>query len=295
LVVNVFIGAHLVPCRGYVVMKTLALLMSLSLLLAACAPASPVATPTELTATANPTPTPTITPTPTETPLPPTATATPNVEATQTVEFEATKAEALQMVSIKLETPDDLKNLPVLDDVKDFDSGKVQEEERWLIDHVLPKANIKLPITWRINKDKSGGFSWIDYNAITEPDIVDYRGVSAFFVMHNGKKMLRIGVEYGGPGQLIHFNFEDPTWWTNPKWTNDLIAAFNRDGWQIMPVIQFGTETAFAPEIYNNEVNLERLKTGDQFFADWVNYRQLPDGADRIVISGQVWPWGVAK
>ncbi len=168
----------------------------------------------------------------------------------------------MKMVATELKTSGDLKNLPVIgDDTVVFESGEVQGvEEDWLIKNVLPKADIKLPTTWRINKDKKTGLSWMDYNAITEPNVVDYRGVCAFFVMHNGIKMLRLGFEYGGPGQLIHFNLENSKWWTDPERIKNIIAAFNRDGEQMLPIIQYGTETAFAPEKYNNEVNLERLK-----------------------------------
>jgi hypothetical protein len=48
-------------------------------------------------------------------------------------------------VSIKLDSLEDFKTLPVLDDVQGFDSGKVQEIEHWLIDNVLPPAEMKLP------------------------------------------------------------------------------------------------------------------------------------------------------
>jgi len=177
-------------------------------LLSGCA--APATTPTF-----TPTPFSTNTPQPSKTPIPTlteTPTATPNAEATKQTEFEAKKAEALKMVSIKLDSPEDFATLPVLDDVADFDSGKVQEAEHWLIENVLPPANINLPESWSIGGNHQTGFLIMDWDHISEPNVKVYRFVDAFFVMRDGVKMLRIGLEFGGPGQLIHLNFEDPRW-----------------------------------------------------------------------------------
>ena len=195
--------------------KSLAAISSISLIATACSTVLPPKTPdapSTLAPVATQTAIPTATETPTSTEIP-TATATPDAEATkqaQQAEFEAKKAEALKMVSIKLDSPEDFATLPVLDDVNDFDSGKVQAEEYWLIDNVLPTANLALPSSWRTACNDQTGFCSVSYNTISENNVVTYHGVDAFFVMRNGKKMLRIGVEYGGKDQLIHFNFEDP-------------------------------------------------------------------------------------
>ena len=163
-------------------------------LLSGCA--APATTPTF-----TPTPFSTNTPQPSKTPIPTlteTPTATPNAEATKQTEFEAKKAEALKMVSIKLDSPEDFATLPVLDDVADFDSGKVQEAEYWLIDNVLPPSDTKLPESWRAETNEKSGYCNMMYNLISEGNVDNYRGVGAFFVIRDGKKMLRLGVEYGG-------------------------------------------------------------------------------------------------
>jgi hypothetical protein len=191
-------------------------------------------------------------------------------------------------VSIKLNSPEDFNRLPVLDDVADFDSGKVQTAEHWLIENVLPPAEIQLPESWRIAGNTATGFYFMSYNQISEANIVTYRADFAFFVMREGKKMLRLGVEFGGPGQLMNFNLEDPRWWTDPEWQRALILGFNRSGKafeRILPTVSFGTEPAFAPEIYTRKVYQERDHGGNQFFLDWIKNRQLPDGADRTVFG----------
>ena len=101
-------------------------------------------------------------------------------------------------MSIKLDSLEDFKTLPVLDDVQGFDSGKVQEIEHWLIDNVLPPAEMKLPDSWRIESNPKTGFYMMGYDLNTNSKANTYRGVSAFFVMRDGKKMLRLGVEYRG-------------------------------------------------------------------------------------------------
>jgi hypothetical protein len=153
---------------------------------------TPTSLPTEKT---TPTTLPTLKPTATATAKP---TATPDVEATKQAEFETRKAEALKMVSIKLDSPEDFNTLPVLDDVADFDSGKVQEAEYWLIDNVLPPSDTKLPESWRAETNEKSGYCNMMYNLISEGNVDNYRGVGAFFVIRDGKKMLRLGVEYGG-------------------------------------------------------------------------------------------------
>jgi hypothetical protein len=109
-------------------------------------------------------PTATVTATPPEPPTPsptPEVMATQNTEATKQAEFETRKAEAFKMVAIKLDSPEDFNTLPVLDDVNDFDSGKVQAEERWLIENVLPPADIKLPESWNSSCNDATGFCTI--------------------------------------------------------------------------------------------------------------------------------------
>ncbi len=250
------------------------------------------------------TPEPSPTPTPTETPIPtaavtetPSLTTTPNAEATKQAEFETKKAEALKMVSIKLESRKDFATLPVLGDVVDFDSGKVQEAEHFLIDNVLPPADIKLPKDWRADISGTMNYSSMIYDMVAGRDVNTYRGVSAFFVMRDGKKMLRLGVEYGGPGQLIHFNFEDPKWWTDPVYIKTLIATFHRTDIIMFPMITYGTfnsnklrqagnyiiiADASSAESYSVKRALER---SNQFAIDWANNRQLPDGADKTVFG----------
>jgi hypothetical protein len=282
------------PCKGLTRRDfiTLAGIMALAAGCGKVLPISPSATSTETpipSATATETPTPSQTPTitPTETP-----TETPNVEATATAEFEAKKAEALSMVSIKLESPEDFATLPLLDDVNDFDSGKVQEAEYWLIDNVLPPVDLQLPKSWRISCEQQIGFCRMAYNVITESNLVIYRGVGAFFVMRDGKKMLRLGFEYGGKDQLIHFNYEDPRWWTDPALMEVLIACFNHIHYEISLVVQYGSLN--TPEIYNEiykrKITLERSRDGNQFFKDWISNRQLPEWADRTVFGGSAPP-----
>ena len=244
-----------------------------------------------------------------ETPIPaaptPEATATPNAEATKQAEFETRKAEALKMVSIKLDSPEDFASLPVLDDVADFDSGKVQEAEYWLIDNVLPPADIKLPESWRTACNDATSFCTMSYDMISEANVNVYRGVTAFFVMRDGVQMLRLGVEYGGSGQLIHFNFEDPKWWTDPVRIKTLIAAFNRTDIQMLPISQYGTDYTnwlvlengyligddFSnAESYSRKVTLERSAGGNQFTQYWVDNRLLPAGADTTVFGAFFFP-----
>jgi hypothetical protein len=148
-------------------MARLFLFFLLLALLSGCVAPAPVATVTSTpfsTDTPQPSETPTSSPTVTETPtVTQTATATPNAEATKQAEFEAKKAEALKMVSIKLDSPEDFATLPVLDSKK-FDNGEVQEAIYWIIGNVLPPVpeNLKLPNSWRIDGDE-GGFRWLDY------------------------------------------------------------------------------------------------------------------------------------
>lgn len=252
-------------------------------------PAGTLTFPVDITpATVIPTATvvpPTVTVVPSEIP---TATATQNTEATKQADFEARKAEALKMVGIKLDSPEDFKTLPVLDDVNDFDSGKVQAEEQWLIENVLPPADTKLPTSWRTACNDETGFCWMSYNMISESNIKVYRGATAFFVMRDGIKMLRFGFEYGGPGQLIHFNFEDPKWWTDPKKIEAIIGAFNNADHWIFPIVQYGTTPGSKNELYDREVTLKRVNEGNQFVKDWIHNRQLPVGADRTVFEGSI-------
>jgi hypothetical protein len=230
--------------------------------------------------------------------MPPTA--TPNAEATKQAEFEAKKDEALKMVSIKLDSLEDFATLPVLDDVADFDSGNVQAVGQWLIENVLPPADIKLPDSWRAEGNDAVGFKMMSYDTVKEANVVTYRGVDAFFVMRDGKKMLRLGVEYAGPDQLIYFNFEDPKWWTDPVRMKTLIAAFNRTDVFMWPIVQYGTLNSnnlipdqgylrggdeSSAESYSKKVTLERSAGGNQFAIDWVNNRLLPAGADKTVFG----------
>lgn len=221
-----------------------------------------------------PTETPTITSTPTE---------TPNVEATAQEQFEAKKAEALKMVSIKLDSPEDFATLPVLDDVADFDSGKVQEAEHWLIDNVLPPSDTKLPASWRI-ADGGNGYYWMSYNQISEANVNFYRFVDTFFVMQDGVKMLRIGLEVGGKNQLIHLNFQNPWWWTNSKGMDALISVLHHKDWRLELVVNYGSNLALD-EPYTLQITSERFANGYQFFKDWVKYRQLPPDADKTIIG----------
>jgi hypothetical protein len=189
----------------------------------------------------------------------------------------------------------------VLDDVADFDSGKVQEAEYWLIDNVLPPADIKLPESWNTGCYDVTGYCDMDWDHISEADAKIYRGVSAFFVMRDGKKMLRLGVEYGGPGQLIHFNFEDPKWWTDPVRVKTLIAAFNHTDVLIKPVTQCGTSNLngltprngylaysdqSSAESYTKKVAAERQPGLDNWFGKyWMDNRKLPEGADKTILG----------
>ena len=251
--------------------------------LAACIPAAEVThivAPTDTIMVVAQTPT--AIPTPIETQVP---TATPDLLATQQAEFETKKAEVLMMVSIKLETLEDFRTLPVLDDVADFDSGKVQEAEYFLINNVLPPTETKLPDSWSINCNDANGYCWLDYNRITDKDVKLYRLVDAFFVIRDGKKMLRIGLEFGGKDQLIHINFEDPRWWTDFKRMNGLIADINRNGLEFLLIDNYGSETFSSIELYNRKVTTERIAAGDQMMKYWVKNHMLPDGADKTVFG----------
>ncbi|MEI7846483.1 MAG: hypothetical protein WCK35_11835 [Chloroflexota bacterium] len=237
---------------------------------------------------------------PSSTPIPATATevvfptSTFIPEASPIVDFEAKKAEALKMVSIKLEKPEDFKNLPVLTEA-DF-NGPVQEMEYWLIDNVLPPSDTRLPQSLLKSCNDATGFCIVSYDHITEADTKIYRGVSAFFVEQDGKKMLRLGVEYGGKGQLIHFNFEDPKWWTDPIRMKTLIAGFNRTEVFMDPIASYGTEKQnwlIAKKGYLHDTDASKAEsfskktalTNGQFIDEWFKNRKLPNGVDSTVFG----------
>jgi hypothetical protein len=187
----------------------LGILLLLSALCACqAAGTAPLPTPTtEPTNTALPIATDTRSPT-----ITPTNTPTPDAVATkqaEQAEFEAKKAEALKMVSIKLNSSEDLANLPV-NDARDFDNHNIQDEIHWLINNdkndLPPADDVKLPDTWRIARNNDTGFYWMSYDMLAEARVKTYRSVAAFFVMQDGKMMLRIGVEYGGKDKLVFIN-----------------------------------------------------------------------------------------
>ncbi len=289
-------------------------LVIVSLFLAACGqakgPETPVATATTgpvatLSVSANPTETATWTAVPTEIPTEtasPTATLnTEDATATQEASNETKKAEILKMLSIELKTPEELQNLPVIDE-SDFENGTVLADEMWLIDNVLPPSDTVLPTSWNIESNPDTGFYEMSYNFVTEKDVKSYRGISAFFVMHDGKKMLRIGVEYGGKGQIIHYNLENPKWWTDPISMKTLIDAFNNVNTGLQPIFGYGAignwsklrngyqvgEDSSA-ENYTINYQKDHFAEFQKLAADWVSNRKLPVGADKFLFGVYVY------
>ena len=192
----------------------------------------------------------------------------------------------ISMVSTELNTPEDFANLPVLDDKADFDSGKVQQVGYWLTDNVLPPADIELPDSWGIGGEPKIGFLIMDWDHITEPNIKPYRFVDAFFVIHDGVKMLRVGLEFGGTGQLLYLNFENSSLWNDPSRANALIAALNYNNSELLLVDSYGSLSGSVGP-YTQKVTSERLVDGDQIIKYWIENRKLPEGAD-ITVFGAV-------
>ena len=224
---------------------------------------------------------------------PPSSTATPNVEATKQAKQAAHNVLKKQGIDIKLDSPEDFATLPVLDDKLDFDTGKVQEETYWLIDNVLPPADdIKLPTSYRSSCNKTTGVCIMTWDHIAEPNIKAYRFVGAFFVMRDGVKMLRIGLEYGGPRQLVYINFENPSWWTDSDLTDLLLKAVNLNGRQFYLMDNHvAVESDKNLEPYSVKVMSERVSDGDQLIKYWIENHQLPEDADKTIFSAIIAPY----
>jgi len=176
-----------------------------------------------------------------------------------------------------------------------------------LIDNILPKTESKLPQSWVPSCNDQTKFCIMDYDHSSDRGVDLYSGVSAFFVMQevNGVKvkMLRIGLEYGGPGQLIHLNFQNPKWWTDPVYMKTLIAAFNRETVQFFPIAQYGSDTSnwFTAQggfmIYSDDSANEkfsvlateaRLSKNPDFNKNWADAKDLPEGADEEIFGANI-------
>jgi hypothetical protein len=225
-------------------------------------------------------------------------------------EFEAKKSEAEKIIYVDLKniaSADDFNKLPV-DNETDFKDGKIQEAERWIINNALEKADIQLPASWRIESNTKTGYYSMGYDFIQEGNTKTFRVVSAFFINSDtGQKMLRLGVEFGGSGQLIHINLENPEWWNDSIRIDTLIALFNRNPKvALLPVFGYGTVGDWTRQIngyINGEDSSKEINTiafQSAHFAEfqelatkWVKDRKLPDGADQFLFGSylEVYWW----
>jgi hypothetical protein len=140
---------------------------------------------------------------------------------------------------------------------------------------------LELPISWAI----TGGDGYIecmDYNSITESKINLSRGVSAFYVIQDDIKYLRLGFEIGGSKELIHYNFE-PAMYEDSEYENLLINIFkNKGDWQIVPTVSFPDKKEGYDQVLNKKVTKER---GITWAKEWAKNRKLPEGMDREIFA----------
>jgi hypothetical protein len=128
-----------------------------------------------------------------------------------------------------------------------------------------------------------------DNNQISEPGIILYQFVGAFFEIRDGVKMLKIGLQFGGKDQLVFVNYDDPGIWTDRARMQATIDALSLNGYVINLVDDFGPHGA-GWQAYAGKVTAERLAGGDQLVQYWVEHHELPKGADRTVFGSRTFP-----